>query len=134
MATKQVEMSQCGAVDLLAAIFCENRQLLRLKFGLPSRYTRCLNCGQPFLPEDDSNLFCSLKCRHEYLWIQRICCECGDLFYRVASQVIYKTEKKRQGMWFCSKKCQGKYLGKQWGFGSDHRHTASRREGREAGK
>lgn len=57
--------------------------------------------------------FCSKKCREEYnLKIRKSKCEtCGKDFY--CHYTIISHHKKPR---FCSKKCQGKWLGNNYGF------------------
>lgn len=49
-------------------------------------------------------------------WIRFICPECGKVFERERSCVTYRTTRKGQEHWFCSRQCLGKFVGRNYGF------------------
>ena len=108
-------VSICGAVDLLAAIFGEDKEKLRLRYGLPTKRKlyRCLNCGKP-TPHRE---FCNQFCKHEYSFISLECPQCGRIFSYRGSEVIYRLNHvqtgngKVQERIFCSIRCRVKFYG-----------------------
>lgn len=115
-------ISLCGAVDLLAAIFGEDSDKARQHYGLPLKRIKrwCRNCGK--LLVGDRKEFCSPKCYHEAHTVPLECSECGTIFYRRQSQVLYhlnhplSSNGKPQERFFCNKKCFGRWAGKNYGF------------------
>lgn len=116
--TKEQKISLCGSVDLLAAIFGQDREWLRSKYGLPSPYPHCMNCGNRLSAKRSiKSGFCSQKCRNLYAHIQVSCSECGTLFDCVQSRVIISTRRGYKRI-FCSQRCLGKFAGRNYGFGA----------------
>lgn len=105
--------SICGAVNLLAAIFHEDANELKIKYGLPTAYHPCLHCRQL---TDKRNPFCSNQCRCAYAHIKVVCDECGVIFDRLQGQLIYWIGKRNQKHVFCSRKCLGKFTARNYGF------------------
>lgn len=107
--------SDCGAVSLLAAIFGEDPDKLKLRFGLPVKLRGrpqrfCESCGSLFSFTSSSQL-CS-ACRTIHL----ACAECGRLFSRRTKQVIYQFNKKGYQYTFCNRRCLGSYAARHYGF------------------
>lgn len=125
------EVSICGAVDLLATIFGEDGDILRLKYGVPLKKHKflCMNCGKP-----SKRVFCSRKCHDKYAWIPLVCPECGIIFKRRGNEIIYRFNhpqrgnNKNQERIFCSQKCKGKNISRNYGFGV---HPENVRENRK---
>lgn len=96
------------------------RQLLKAR-GIETKSYRqrqlyeCLNCGAP----TRNRMFCDRECRKQYGQIPIECEVCHKIFYRWRSQIIPYGIKKREHM-FCSKKCQGVWLGKSHGGSSSN--------------
>ena len=111
-------VSICGAVDLLAAIFNRDKNLLRIVYGLPTikPMYRCLECNK--LTKYKS--FCSRKCKTNYSIITVICSECGQSFQEIKSQLIARVKRHKIDQIFCSKQCYGRWLGRTYGYGGRH--------------
>jgi DNA-binding XRE family transcriptional regulator/endogenous inhibitor of DNA gyrase (YacG/DUF329 family) len=60
-----------------------------------------------------SHKFCSEECRKEWLQIPVICSECGNLFIRRRSKFMNSYPHHNNAL-FCSKKCTGKWLNKNY--------------------
>jgi len=73
----------------------------------------CENCGKRFKNEY-SKKYCSVECsrtaRQKKYWTDINCKQCGKKFK------VYKKDLKNRGRYFCSKTCQGKFIGKEYGF------------------
>jgi IS30 family transposase len=90
------------------------RQILKSELRPTSHFIQryyCINCGKVYIPKHKSGLmFCSRKCRKQYLMIPLICDNCGKLFYRQQNVVLaiekYKTTRS---ITTCSYKCRGEY-------------------------
>ena len=90
------------------------------KIGTPKP---CFYCGDP--TPTKSNKFCSPECRHEERHTEFMCTWCGTEFMRNWKQYTHHLKDPRyKGMTFCSKRCQGKYLGHSVGFGTRPHHRA----------
>ena len=105
--------SECNAVDLLAAIFGGDAQMMRYKRGLPSKYQPCLNCGNATTNE---SRICSPECRKAYTTIMVECSQCHKLFPIVKSQLIGRTKRSKNDGVFCNNVCHGKWAGEHYGF------------------
>jgi len=100
------------AVNLLL-----KREKVRSKAIRPerSKRTTCPLCGSTKVPQAK---VCS-KCFHSRTGgpTNLICDECGKVVPMPPSRVS-RFSSKGQVHFFCSKKCQGKYAGENWGWGS----------------
>lgn len=105
--------SLCGAVNLLASIFGVDSERLNARYGLPTLAQPCLTCGKPTLKASG---FCNRKCRSDYVWITVACDECGVLFKRRQGELAYGVGKRNYNHIYCSRKCFGKRLGRDYGF------------------
>lgn len=127
----QAEISLCGAVDLLAAIFKTKVDVdkLRSHYGLPLKYRHCLNCGKTISGKRISRkYYCSKECLSKMHRVPLECPVCGKIFYRHQSRVIYCITHPQSGNnklvenFFCSQKCLGKVAGQKYGFGKHPNH------------
>jgi predicted nucleic acid-binding Zn ribbon protein len=85
----------------------------------------CVYCGKKYVGKPNQS-FCSKKCRdtfHFYkYWELRICEVCGSGYVKMRS--LTNTPSKNSvypgggGERFCSNTCKGKFLGKNYGWGS----------------
>ena len=105
------------------------RQVLkkaRLPTGRIYQTYECLNCGKDMGPRPYRK-FCAFECYHAYSYIKIACAVCGVLKEYNAKQVVWRRAhgKKRTGVFFCSKRCCGFYLGTNFGFGA-HPENRSR--------
>ena len=75
----------------------------------------CLNCNAPLF-SGQHDKFCSMACLQKYHSIELTCEVCGVHFSRLGH---YCRASQRRGYKhiFCSKKCQGLWLGNSYGFG-----------------
>lgn len=64
----------------------------------------CRNCGKPVYHK---RMFCNRKCQYEYLHVQIVCDNCGTIFRRLASDILYRLGEQHL---FCSKKCRNSWM------------------------
>ena len=104
------------------------RQILR-DVGLPTahlvrRYV-CLSCGT-VLPLR-CRKFCNRQCQHNYTHIKVACDYCGTLReYRVKELINHIEKGQKQEHYWCSKRCQGKWLAENHGFSVYPEHALMR--------
>ena len=102
-----ISLLACGAVCL------DNRPLSVSEFIMPETFV-CDNCGKEFSTSPSrrttTKVFCSMKCYTKQYRTSRIkervayiCDYCGTVFYRLASQMIGKSNT------FCSRPCRYNY-------------------------
>ena len=109
--------SPCGAADLLAAIFGEDADKVRAKFGLPLK-RKCPICGS-YLRKGRCNRPHSTG-RGRRVTIA--CDECGKHFERLEKRVIWEANHatslipEGKQHYFCNRKCYGKWFAKHYGF------------------
>ena len=86
------------------------------RLGLPVH--SCPQCGKEALGDPKWKCFpcCSITCQKQYDIIQVECEECGVLFPRRKSNLIYRIGKRGQKHTFCSRHCFGKWVAKSHGF------------------
>lgn len=65
--------------------------------------------------------YCSKRCRFEAFNVPLACSSCGQISWRKQSQMLhydkpYAHRLRQKTYVFCSRKCQGKYLGEHFGF------------------
>lgn len=88
----------------------------------------CLNCGQTFISYSTNLMYCSPACRSEGLTVRVECHQCGQLFVRSKAQIIATTSRGFSGHLFCSKQCQGSWLGANYGSGTPSNRGGMRRK------
>lgn len=82
---------------------------------IPQPKYLCNHCYKPI----KNGLFCSKECKKAFFRIELICSICNKNYSRqFPCQTIAQAIKSKTNMNFCSKKCQGKWLAKTYGFGS----------------
>jgi hypothetical protein len=96
------------------------RQILSAA-DLPTRHWKqgyiCNSCGREFYPAyGHSKLFCGTDCRKEYGLVTVECEACGKLYQMSYFELIRKVVKLGQRHFYCSRRCNGKATGQQWGF------------------
>lgn len=78
----------------------------------------CNHCGNQF-KSSNPRMFCSIKCYSNSRRVWLICSECGGLIHRMQS-LMYRYDNPKvhrdKNTVFCNRVCQGKYLGKHYGF------------------
>ena len=97
------------------------RQILK-KNNLPTTSKRdkntCKKCGEE---TNRRNIFCSPKCRRENGLVLLTYTNCGVIFPRTKT-LIDRTNKDSRyttKLPFCSRKCNGFFVGKHYGWGKD---------------
>lgn len=117
--------SECGMANLLGAILERDPDDLKVRLNLPTKPATlngrpCLNCGKltPNLK------YCSRDCQFEYTHIRVVCDECGTEFRRFQSTLIRRIGKDEQKFVFCSRRCNGKFTGRNYGFVVKHDYKA----------
>lgn len=69
----------------------------------------CKNCNSEYYPKSAGNRYCSDKCKRDFYLISLSCEICGEEFK------VRKAYNKLRKSRFCSKKCQGRWLGLNYG-------------------
>jgi len=77
--------------------------------------TRCYVCGEK---KHHSANICK-KCYMKQSNIPLKCDQCGEIFHKKKHYILYQTKIGGGRFSFCSKRCQGMYIGNHFGFGSD---------------
>lgn len=99
-------------------------QLLR-KMGLPTKRTpgTCAFCGKP-VPR--GRKFCNRSCFRGSMSIfvskrlvPVVCANCGKRYELNLTQYTRKVKRNPMGLFFCSNKCKGQYLGRHSGWGKN---------------
>jgi hypothetical protein len=110
-----VDLKLCGAVKLFCAIKGYETAEVLLRFGIiPAGYKRCDYCGRLF---DGYNhgVYCSPECNHKAKYTFIACDNCGKLFERLTTNLVWVTSRRGSKYAFCSKFCQGQYMGIHFG-------------------
>lgn len=91
------------------------RQILN-KYGMPTKVSKmhrpCAHCGHDV--NHYVNLFCSAECRYLNFNIELECEVCKEKFYRSRTRHEINLRRGYQHI-YCSKQCQGHYLGVTYG-------------------
>jgi hypothetical protein len=74
----------------------------------------CINCGED---RGGNKMFCSRKCFTAYHNVEVTCEVCGVTKQRKISEVLHYDDHHKRAHTFCSKQCQGKWLGDNFGKG-----------------
>ena len=107
----------CSYANLLASIVGKDADQIKRQLDLPTGERYCLQCGEP-----THKKFCSPECQHKFYYIEVSCSQCGKLFEKRATELIWKvnhtqsSNNKPQQLCFCSPKCLGKWGGINYGF------------------
>lgn len=97
------------------------RQILS-KAGKPTRayhqHYLCIQCGKSIGTLWHRKRFCSRQCQHDYGHIKIACIICGKLReYRICELIWnLKHGQHSTDKFFCSKQCQGRWLGREHGI------------------
>ena len=80
----------------------------------------CEECGKEFIAPQGSAKFCSGSCRYSWYqkkyWLTLTCLNCKRVYKKT------KVQAGRVKHHFCSKFCQGQYLGKHYSIHEHHNH------------
>jgi Helix-turn-helix domain of resolvase len=76
---------------------------------------RRLSCVCPVCGKLSSRKYCSNECKNKWNEIPVICSKCGKLFFRNKRQFL-SSYRKHNGLLFCSRKCNSKWLVEHYGF------------------
>ncbi len=110
-------ITDCGAANLLGAIFGEDPNNIKRAMGIPTSDHPCPVCGT-----FTRGKYCSVECSRRSCKVRVSCSECGTLFDKSVRALIYFSNKKHYltqkpyQHFFCSAKCRGAYAGKHYGF------------------
>lgn len=83
------------------------------------RVYKLLQCRYCFKIIRAPRIYCSKECREKDLYIYLECEECGKLVKRLAKDYIWRLKNRNYKHVWCNKRCQGKWLGKNFG----HRYS-----------
>lgn len=94
----------------------------------------CPNCGGE-LPRGKQSrarqgkgTFCNKQCQYDYGHIKIACDYCGELKeYRIKTIIWHIEHGQKCKYFFCSKVCQGKWLGENYGSTGNHRNIRKRK-------
>ena len=79
------------------------------------RVRPCKVCGKP-ITHSHAKYYCSRACFHRDHQVLLVCSTCGKHFLIPTSDYTLRLRDKKTNRWYCSKKCQGKWLGQlRWG-------------------
>ena len=81
---------------------------------------KCRNCGKP-APEH--KCYCCDDCKKKYHEAELTCSYCGRKFRTLKHDAESRTRKSKSGLLFCNKVCQGKYIAKHYGWGTQVSRT-----------
>lgn len=123
----------CMTGTAIASIVGTSREYVRqvlVKQGLPNaKFTQhefiCNNCGGSFPSKRVRPLYCSRKCMYKAHRVNVLCSECSQMFEIRRSDLLARmrgpnnTGRKTDDI-FCSKRCQGKWLARNFGFRKGH--------------
>lgn len=82
-----------------------------------SIYHPCPQCGRD-IPQGRGHIFCCAQCRHDFSYKKIPCEVCGQLKEYHIKRVDWLQKRGGQKHFYCSKRCQGKWLGTNYGGGS----------------
>ncbi len=123
IAEREQGIVYCGYATLLADILEEDMDQVKRHFGFPVEHrVYCLYCGDR-LPRSRQSEYCSPKCRNQSRYIDVACDQCGNLFKRLESQVVYHIGKHGYQHQFCTRSCLWKWFGRRYGFGVHPEHA-----------
>lgn len=80
----------------------------------PAPDKTCLQCGIIYSGRHKSN-YCSKQCWHDSRVIKKNCSQCGIEFTSLSMKARIK--RNRSGLFFCSRRCQGIWLGHHYSRG-----------------
>ena len=121
IARKTVRDLRMGNPRMLAAEIAEQvgvsrervRQILNSE-GLPTRIAPrlrpCKVCGNP-ITNNNAKYYCSMACLTKDHQVSLVCSICGKPFKIRTCDYEHRLRHKKTNLWFCSKVCQGKWLG-----------------------
>ncbi len=118
--TEQIVKSDCGAANLLAAVFNADRRQVQEHLGLrPVRPVwHCPVCDTPIpppsRPSQHQRVFCSEECKHRWYWPLVECEECHTPFEIRRSRLLIQIRRYKRLN--CSHECAGAYVGRTYGF------------------
>jgi len=81
---------------------------------LLARTYLCRHCGKV----TTRGLYCSKDCFRLHHTITLVCSFCGKSFESLKSVANWRVERSQTGLIFCSKVCQGRWLGQHYGWGA----------------
>ena len=125
------ENNPCLTLERIGEVVGTTREYARqilAKKGLPTAAYKmpkayCQNCNNPIFRKNKA--FCSKECSKEFnrnQYIKLSCEVCGGLVERSAKLYIWEVNKRGYNHVFCDHHCQGKWLGKNYGFGKYPKH------------
>lgn len=136
------DKSPCATLDQIAETISErtgkpkvSRQAIHLYLDRAKKQTAgasfgkrtlrtCNSCGEEFrIGSDRPGLFCSKECWSDYHKADLVCGYCGKEFKRPYSDVRAWAKRGIQEGPFCSRECQGKWLGEEHGLGVYPEHS-----------
>lgn len=130
---KMRQTNQCATLQEIGNRFGVSRERIRQILSTNNIQTKnykwllryyCLECGTELVGHGRANRkFCSVSCCNSYKRITVMCDNCGALFKRRASELLWypNTPAHQPKHSFCSRKCLGSYTGKHYGFGAHPR-------------
>ena len=83
---------------------------------------KCIVCGKELVNPPSmlkyKKYFCSIMCKRKYYYEELTCFICGKKFLIRKKELKKRLKKKKTNHFFCSRKCLGKYIGINFGFGN----------------
>ena len=115
----------CATLEEIGTQYDVTKEYVRQVLSNAGKPTRayhqtylCIQCGKDMGTR--KKLFCNRQCFHDYSHIKIACTYCGKFGKYRAKQLVRRIEHGQHSLdlFFCSKFCQGKWLGENYGFGA----------------
>lgn len=117
-----------GYIKLLVAIFhVEETDALWVRWGvLPPGKMQCLGCGTLIWKWGVVHL-CP-KCEEERHYVTLRCGQCQKEFKLRRSDYNGRLRERKLSLFFCGRRCYGRYIGLNYGFAAHPGHAGGRRK------
>lgn len=120
----EVGVSRERVRQILNKVGLNNASEIREK---KKRERTCAYCGNP--RSRNNHKYCSRACACKAHRVDVTCEECGSTVNRTLSETkVYENYRNRHKHFFCDRVCFGKWVGKNYGFGTYPEHTGRTRK------
>jgi len=116
-----------GYVSLLGTILDAKGDDFWLRWGFaPPGKKLCVGCGK-LIPERKNGSFTSVCCEECYQarhYVTLVCGQCGRAFNLTNKDYKARLRERKIPLFFCNRKCFGRYIGTRYGVKRKHDHAA----------